>query len=179
MLDFRKQHPEVLVDTTVDSKTGISEDPYERDVRDHQQEVDKVTTGVTALTSQLEQISNLKGEELMRALPTLNIKDPTVESILPKYQEAVSSEALMLNSGLGQNHPKLKALRAARDVFTRQLTEQIESIRHSLGIQLGIQKDLLAEVTKNLAKLRTQQRGNRNSSEEYRALNDDYNREKS
>ena len=179
MIDFRRLHPEVLVDGYVDSKNGSTEDPYASEVRERQASVDKVANGVTGLTSQLEKISGLKGDELMRALATLQIKDPTVETVLPKYQEANSTEALMLNSGLGQNHPKLKSLRAAREVYMRQLTEQIDSIRHSLEIQLGIQKDLLVSVTKSLADLRSTQRGNRSATEDYRGMSDEYNRQKS
>ncbi len=69
----------------------------------------------------------------MRALTLLQISDPTVQSILPKYQEAVSSEAQLLNSGLGPNHPKIVSLRADAHVYTKQLTDQVESIRHSLA----------------------------------------------
>ncbi len=54
----------------------------------------------------------------MRALAVLQINDPTVSSILPKYQEAVSTEAQMLNLGLGPNHPRVVA-DAPRGMFTR------------------------------------------------------------
>jgi len=58
-------------------------------------------------------------------LPTLEVQDPTIQKILPNYQEAVAQEALLLNSGLGENHPKVKSLRAARTVYTHQLEQQI------------------------------------------------------
>jgi hydrogenase assembly chaperone HypC/HupF len=43
---------------------------------------------------ELEQIEKVKGEDLMRMMPTLNIQDPTIQKILPIYQEAVANEAL-------------------------------------------------------------------------------------
>ena len=69
-------------------------------------------------------IFGLKGEDLMRMMATLQIQDPTIQKILPNYQDAVAQEANLLNSGLGENHPKVKALRATRQVFTKQLEEQ-------------------------------------------------------
>ena len=68
----------------------------------------------------------------MRMMPTLNIQDPTIQKILPNYQEAVANEAQLLNSGLGENHPKVKALRATKEVYVRQLEQQVTSIRDAL-----------------------------------------------
>ena len=178
MIDFRRLHPEVLVDGYVDNGSGKTEDPYTQEVNARQAEVDRSKTIIAGLTSQLNQVSGLKGDELMRALATLQIKDPTVETVLPEYQKANSDEALLLNSGLGANHPKIKALRASRDVFISQLTEQVGSIKHSLDIQLKIQQATLESVTKSLADLRNAQRVNRSSTEEYRVMSDEYNRQK-
>src|SRR6202008_2248954 len=94
--------------------------------------VNEADTQVTTLQSKLEQIEKLKGEELMRMLATLDIQDPTVQKVLPNYHDAVAQEALLLNSGLGENHPKVKAVRAQKEVFTKQLEEQVSSIRSAL-----------------------------------------------
>src|SRR6202022_2697155 len=87
---------------------------------------------VTNLSSKLEQIEKLKGEDLTRMLATLNIQDPTIQKTLPNYQDSVASEAQLLNSGLGENHPKVKAVRATKQVYTRQLEEQIAIVRSAL-----------------------------------------------
>ncbi len=70
----------------------------------------------------------------------LEINDPTILKVFPLYQEAVANEAAMLNSGLGKQHPKVKSLRAQKDVYARQLTEQIDSVRRSLEIKRNIAK---------------------------------------
>src|SRR6267378_1842455 len=88
--------------------------------------VNEAEMTIEALGSRLEQIRKLKGEELMRMLATLNIQDPTIQKILPNYQEAVAQDAFFLNSGLGENHPKVKALRATKAVYAKQLEEQID-----------------------------------------------------
>jgi uncharacterized protein involved in exopolysaccharide biosynthesis len=89
-------------------------------------------TKVATLQSQLEQIEKMKGPDLMRMLATLNIQDPTVQKVLPNYQEAVAQEALLLNSGFGPNHPKVKAIHATQEVYAQQLEEQVSSIRVAL-----------------------------------------------
>ncbi len=169
---YRTDHPG-MIDPDPDGQTK-HQDPYENEVSARQGEVDHYTTTVAGLTSQLNKIGELKGEELMRALAVLQISDPTVQSILPKYQEAVSGEAQMLNMGLGPNHPKLVSLRATRNVYTKQLTDQVESIRHSLSIQLDVAKSTLASVTKQLDDLRATQRKQRADNAEYDNIKEEY-----
>jgi len=98
------------------------------------------------LEVQLEQTAKLKPEELMTALPQLNIQDPTISKILPQYQEASSEEARLLNGGLGENHPRLKSLRAQKDVFTKQLNAAISAVRNSLAIKLKVGEANLAAL---------------------------------
>ena len=52
-----------------------------------QGEVDNTNRQVAALTSQLNQVSQLQGPELMRALNLLQINDSTIQGVLPKYQD--------------------------------------------------------------------------------------------
>ena len=176
LADIRRTHPNIRF-STVDEK-GHQVDPYEAETGVAQGQVNEYTTKIAGLSSQLDQVSKLKGEELMRALSTLQLNDPTVQTILPKYQEAVSGEAQLLNSGLGARHPRIVALRATRDVYTRQLEEQIKSIQHSLGIQLEIARSTLASVTKQLDNLRDQQRKNRVDTMDYDRVNDEYIKDK-
>ena len=176
LADYRKTHPNLRDPNPDVQETRV--DPYQAQVDSRQGEVDKYTTQVAALTSQLGQVSQLKGDELMRALAVLQINDPTVQGILPKYQEAVSNEALMLNSGLGPNHPKIVSLRAARSVYTKQLTDQVDSIRRSLSIQLDVAKTTLDSVTKQLKDLRDEQRLARVEGAEYDNIKEEYIRTK-
>ena len=76
-------------------------DPYEPKSRPRRRQVNDYTTKIAGLTSQLDQVEKLKGEELMRALATLQIADPTVQTILPKYQEAVSERGAAAQFGPG------------------------------------------------------------------------------
>jgi succinoglycan biosynthesis transport protein ExoP len=99
--------------------TEDTQTPLNTIVVKQETEVNEAETKASGLSTQLDQIKNVKGDDLMRMMPTLNIQDPTVLKILPMYQEAVAQEALLLNSGLGENHPKVKSLRAQKDVYTK------------------------------------------------------------
>ncbi len=99
-------------------------------------------------------------------------------NIYPKYQAAVSDEALLLNSGVGPNHPKIKSLRASREVYLKQLGDALASIKHTLSIQLEIAKNTLVTVKQQLETLRNQQRETRVSNADYYALKEDYLKQK-
>ncbi|MBE7158661.1 MAG: polysaccharide biosynthesis tyrosine autokinase, partial [Rhodospirillales bacterium] len=167
-----KDHPEIR-DPDPENKLRQT-DPFQEEVMAKRNEVDKAAVGVAALTNKLSQVSQLKPEELQRALRTLEITDPTVESILPKFQDADSNLPVLRNSGLGPNHPKIKALLAARDVYYKQLSEQIASIKHSLAIQLDIAKSTQASISQQLDNLLKLQSQHRTNSSDYDTLKEDY-----
>jgi succinoglycan biosynthesis transport protein ExoP len=101
-------------------------------------QVDDAKLKVSELETQLDQVNKLKPEELLVDLPMLNISDPTVQKILPLFQDTVSEEALLLNSGLGPNHPRVKEVRAQKEVYTQQLNEEISAIKVSMVTRLAV-----------------------------------------
>ncbi|PYK85639.1 MAG: hypothetical protein DMF47_09555 [Verrucomicrobia bacterium] len=129
--------------------------------------VNEAEMTIEALGSRLEQIRKLKGEELMRMLATLNIQDPTIQKILPNYQEAVAQDAFFLNSGLGENHPKVKALRATKAVYAKQLEEQMASIRSALEKNLKTAQTTRERMDKRLAEINTRQLATKTLSANY------------
>ncbi|MEO5755013.1 MAG: polysaccharide biosynthesis tyrosine autokinase [Chthoniobacterales bacterium] len=141
-------------------------------------EVNDAETNVSTLSAKLEQIETLKGEELMRMMPTLSIQDPTIQKILPNYQEAVASEAQFLNSGLGENHPKVKALRATKAVYVRQLEQQVASVRDALQRNLNSAQATRNELKKRLSSINEQQLASKNLSANYTRAKNAYIKEK-
>jgi capsular exopolysaccharide synthesis family protein len=129
--------------------------------------VNEAEMTIEALGSRLEQIRKLKGEELMRMLATLNIQDPTIQKILPNYQEAVAQDAFFLNSGLGENHPKVKALRATKAVYAKQLEEQMASIRSALEKNLKTAQTTRERMDKRLSEINTRQLATKTLSANY------------
>lgn len=141
-------------------------------------EVNDAETQVATLSSKLEQIEKLKGEDLMRMMPTLNIQDPTIQKILPNYQDAVAQEALLLNSGLGENHPKVKALRAQKEVYTQQLEEQVAIIRSALAKNLKTAQTTRGELQKRLDNINNRQLSSKNLNASYTRAKNAYIKEK-
>ena len=129
--------------------------------------VNQAEMSVEALRSRLEQIRKLKGEELMRMLATLSIEDPTIQKILPTYQEALAQDAFLLNSGLGENHPKVKALRATKAVYAKQLEEQVASIRSALEKNLKSAQNTREQMDKRLVEVNTRQLATKTLSANY------------
>src|SRR6195256_3286729 len=141
-------------------------------------EVNDAETKVATLSSRLEQIEKLKGEDLMRMLSTLEIQDPTIQKVLPNYHDAAGQEALLLNSGLGENHPKVKAIRAQKEVFTRQLEQQMTSIRSALEKNLTTAQTTRDALKKRLDQINTKQLQTKNLSATYTRAKNSYIKEK-
>ncbi len=142
-------------------------------------EVNDAETKVSTLQAKLQQTENLKGEDLMRMMPTLDIQDPTIQKILPNYQEAVANEAQLLNSGLGENHPKVKALRATKEVYIRQLEQQVSSVRDGLQRNLNSAKETRDQLKQRLDTINEAQVTSKNLSANYTRAKNAYIKEKS
>src|SRR5439155_18006312 len=147
--------------------TEDSQAPVNTVILKQENQVNEAEMQVATLSSKLEQIEKLKGEELMRMLATLNIQDPTVQKVLPNYQDAVASEALLLNSGLGQNHPKVKAVRATQDVYAKALEAQVSSIRSALEKNLTTAQSTRDQLRKRLDEINAKQLSTKNLSANY------------
>lgn len=158
--------------------TEDTQAPVNNIVLKQEQEVNDSEAKVALLSSKLDQIQNLKGDDLMRMLPTLDVQDPTIQKILPNYQEAVAQEALLLNSGLGENHPKVKSLRAARQVYTHQLEQQIGIIREGLERNLKTAQGAREALGKRLDQINEKQLQTKNLSANYTRAKNNYIKEK-
>jgi capsular exopolysaccharide synthesis family protein len=130
---------------SISSSTGLGS---------NEQQVNEKRALVDQLRSQLTRIEQLKPEELMEALRLLGINDQTVEKTIPLLQDAKAEEAKFLSAGLGENHPRMKSLRAQRDVYTKILNDQLESIKRSLNTRLGIEEVTLKTFEGNMGRTR-------------------------
>jgi len=158
--------------------TEDSQAPVNTVILKQENQVNEAEMQVATLSSKLEQIEKLKGEELMRMLATLNIQDPTVQKVLPNYQDAVAQEALFLNSGLGPNHPKVKAVRATQDVYSKQLEAQVSSIRSALEKNLTTAQSTHDQLQKRLDEINAKQLSTKNLSANYTRAKNAYIKEK-
>jgi len=121
----------------------------------------------STLRTKYEEIEKLSGDDLMRALPTLEIEDQTITQILPQYQETASELARAMQSGLGARHPTILALAAKKNTYETQLSEQVASIRRTLKANLEITERSLSTMQTGLETVRDDQRDNKTRGAEY------------
>ncbi len=131
------------------------------------EKVNETRSQVATLRSQVAELGRLRSEDLMRAAGQLNLKDPIIEAKLPVYQTAQAEKAKSLSSGLGSNHPDVKALQAQIDTIGGQLRQQIDSIRKGFVTQLAIAENTLKAMGVNLQASQTEQQVMKTASARY------------
>ncbi len=103
-----------------------------------QQRANDSGSQIATLRSRLEQLDRLKSDDLTHTAGLLNLNDPILEQKLPLYQSAIAEKARLLNSGLGQDDPEVKAIQTQVDAIDQQLRQQIDSLRKDTVTQLAI-----------------------------------------
>jgi succinoglycan biosynthesis transport protein ExoP len=103
-----------------------------------QQRANDSGSQIATLRSRLEQLDRLKSDDLTHTAGLLNLNDPILEQKLPLYQSAIAEKAKLLSSGLGQDHPDVKAIQTQIDAIDQQLRQQINSLRKDTVTQLAI-----------------------------------------
>jgi len=127
---------------------------------------------VAAARAKYQQVSGMTDDQIMRSIATLDIQDPTIQSVLPEYQALSAEEKRLLSSGLGPNHPAVKSLEAKKAEMEKQLQAQVAVLRKTLATNLQIAEDSLANVETSLTKARdTQQKAKTRSAAYYEAKN--------
>jgi len=142
---------ESIIDTDPENNTANLSIKAERGIAGLEGQMIDQQALVDKLRNQLTRIEQLQPEELMEVLRTLNMEDQTVTKTLPLLQDATAEEAKYLSSGLGENHPRVKSLRAQREVYKKILSDQLNNIKRAQKNKLGIEESTLATTEKNLA----------------------------
>jgi len=153
------------------------EDPMqsqETALQQQEQLVSEARMQTARLTTKYAEIEKLTGDELMRSLPTLEIEDQTIATILPQYQEISSELAREMQSGLGPRHPSILSLAAKKATYEQQLSEQANSIRRTLAANLEIQNNSMKKLEEDLEKSRAEQRDAKTRGSEYGRAKNNY-----
>ena len=139
-----------------------------------EQQVSTERLRVSSLRAKYEQISKLSDDQIMRSISTLEVQDPTIIQMLPQYQEVVSEEARMLNSGLGINHPTVKSIRAKKEVMATQLAAQIASLRASMEANIRIGEESVKELEQRLRETQSKQQASKTRASGYYEAKNNY-----
>jgi len=132
----------------------------------HQQEAEQEIR-VVELERQLELINSLRPDELQDALKTLGIDDAVVARNLPLYQDTIAEKARLMNLGLGENHPRIKASEALMATYAKILADQLNTIRTTQATRLRFEKDKLTHLQQMAADARTTEIEEKSKMTEY------------
>jgi len=136
-------------------------------VMTNQEKVNEAKAQVVILRGKAEQLERMQWEDLMRASSQLNLNDPIIQAKLPLYESALVEKQKLLNSGLGVNHPDVKALQAQIETIAAQLREQMVSLRKGIQTQLAIAEQSLNGMQVNLDASQIEQQKSKTSSAKY------------
>ena len=139
-----------------------------------EQQVSSERLRVSSLRAKYDQLAQMSDDQIMRSVASLEIQDSTILKVLPEYQDAVSEEARMLNSGLGLNHPTVKSMIAKKDVFEKQLKDQIQVLRKTLKSNLDIADDSLKSLEARLKESRDSQQDSKTRAAGYYEAKNNY-----
>ena len=156
-----------IVDPDPETMSNEGSDLDVQSVRTIEGQLDDARLRTSELQTQLDEVSKLKPEDLMVALQMLNIQDSTVEKILPLFQDTVSEQAMLMASGLGENHPKIKELKATKEVYTEQLNEEISAIKTSMHTRLVLAQNTQAALEQRLEEAKNQFSQQKNAGSDY------------
>ncbi|MHA3772757.1 GumC family protein [Verrucomicrobiota bacterium sgz303538] len=157
---------DAIVDPDIENPTALVIEG-DRSLIAAEQAVNEQRTKTEELRTKLKRIETLKADELMEVLRTLNIEDRTVQENLPLLQQAAAEEAKLLASGLGDNHPKITALRRMSDVYRSNLSSALEAIRRAQATNLKVSEDTLAALEQKSAEVRDNQIKGKSKSSDY------------
>lgn len=137
-------------------------------------QVNDMRIKVATIRSKQQQIQNMTDDQIMRSLRTFEMEDATITQIFPQYATAVSDEAHLRASGLGQNHPTVQALRARKDVYAKQLEDEITNLRKSLTSNLEISQKALEAMELKLTEAKNGQQEAKTKAMGYQEAKNEY-----
>ena len=113
-------------------------------------QLNETRVDVLKLKGQMAEILKLKPEELKEALRTLGVPDLNVEKLMGQLQEAATDYIRFFNAGLGENHPRLMGYKALQETYSKQLADQLDTVRKTLTVRIQFQDGLLADLEKRM-----------------------------
>jgi capsular exopolysaccharide synthesis family protein len=123
--------------------------PEEPTNENNQDKIIEVQGNIATLKNRLEALDHIKFADPAQAAGLLNLNDPVLEQKLPLYQNAVAEKTRLLSSGLGHNHPDVRAVQGQIDAIEEQVRQEIANIRKGLVTQLATAEGILNTLLMN------------------------------
>ncbi len=98
------------------------------------------------LESQINSLLKYDSDQLIVYAAGLNLPDNVIKNLYPQYLESNLRLSSLKTSGLGDNHPTVKAAKEQIEGMKRQLDEGVVNLRATLQAQLNMAVDRLKSV---------------------------------
>jgi len=108
--------------------------------------VDDLRFEISGLKSQLEGLAGLEGTDMIRKAAMLGIEDQTIQRYYPMFNDLLLEEQQALETGLGQNHPSVRAIQTQLVSLRGILMEAVKDVRGALEIKAEQLESRLAEA---------------------------------
>ena len=138
-----------FLDPNPDS-TNFSKRVQESSAPSDQDKLNQVEANIATLRIRIDELDRLKAQDVPKSTDLLSLNDPVLEQKLPLYQNALAERARLLTSGLGHNHPDVRAIQTQIDAIEGQLRQQIDGIRNGLALQLAAAEDAVKRLQQSL-----------------------------
>ena len=131
-------------------------------------------TEIKNLQTQLNALKELNGEELLETAASHSLVDSTIRQMLPQYKQMQLDLADLGNSGLGDNHPRVKMLKKRVIEAKRMLDQGVEAVRKSLDTKLKIAAQSLENIKRMKEGKESDAQEEQRTNSEYVASKNDY-----
>jgi len=104
---------------------------------DMRSEEDKARAEMEHLNELSKNLKQLDGEELIQAAVQIGLSNPTLVNRYPEYETAKLAIKQMRDSGLGEAHPKIRAVSGTIDMLKKML---VDAIKRDKSIEASLLK---------------------------------------
>jgi uncharacterized protein involved in exopolysaccharide biosynthesis len=122
---------------------------------------------VAQQAARVRQLSKLRPEELLDALPALKITDPIVENGLSRLVDIDADVAALRSNEVPDSDPRMRALQARRDVYQKKIDERRETILRGERTALNVELETLVVAEEKLAELQKATVKEKNRMQQY------------
>lgn len=123
--------------------------PEDSIIQSGQQRLATLEYEISGMKSQLEGLQGLEGTDLIRKAAMLGIEDQTIQRYYPMFNDLLLEEQQALESGLGANHPTVRAIRTQLESLRGLLMEAVSDVRGALKIQITQLEKRLSDAEAN------------------------------
>ena len=124
------------------------------DVGDFEKKQQAQAQTVGRAKAQFERVSKMQPEEMREILRVLNVEDDAVVKVVSDWENAVSKEAILASSRVGEDDVRRKGIRAQKEALHAVLAEVHGRIREGANAKLEADTVQLQEIEKQLASAR-------------------------